>query len=71
MDVLGMLKSKLGVKKPQEKPMGQKGFGVAPPSVLKNKMINRNEKSQLMQLEAEEFEMKKKAAMKNKQGYNY
>ena len=70
MDVLGMIKSKLGVKKPQEKPVPSIGYGVAS-AKLKNKLVNKNEKPQLMQLEAEEFEAKRKAASKNKQGYSY
>ena len=58
------------MKKPQEKPVPSIGYGVAS-AKLKNKLVNKNEKPQLMQLEAEEFEAKRKAASKNKQGYSY
>lgn len=70
MDVLGLIKSKLGVKKPQEKPTPSTGYGVAS-ARLKNKLINKSEKPQLVQLEAEEFEASRKAASKSGQGYNY
>ena len=70
MDVLGLIKSKLGVKKPQEKPVPSTGYGVAS-ARLKNKLINKNEKPQLVQLEAEEFEAKRKIAESKKQTMEY
>ena len=70
MDVLGLIKSKLGVKKPQEKPAPSTGYGVAS-AKLKNKLINKNEKPQLVQLEAEEFEAKRKIAESKKQTMEY